>query len=112
MPTYQPGFARTLLTLILGAVPLSGQYTISTIAGGGMPTNVSALTASFTPQVVALDPSSNLYAADRNTVYKITQTGIMTVFAGTGVSGSDTDGKLATKFSFGAIGGMAIDQEG
>src|SRR5579883_1467817 len=102
-----------VVTLLAAAGPAAwAQYVISTVAGGVLPNNVPASSVSFQPRALALDPFGNLYAADQYTVYRVSPTGTLTVFAGTGAPGSQGDGKPATSASFTSITGIAADSVG
>ncbi len=73
-----------LLAVISAALPLAGQTTIRTAAGGG-PNNVQALTAAI-PGVAAVcsDAAGNIYFAsdEMHRVFKVAATGMMTLIAG------------------------------
>jgi len=83
-------------------IPASAQI-INTIAGSGTHGSAgdgsSALTAQFKyPQGVAVDGAGNVYVCDNanSKVRKISTSGIITTFAGTGVGGDTGDGGPAT----------------
>jgi len=78
-------------------------------SGDGMPATSTPLSY---PRSVAVDSSGNLYIADSttSTVRVVTRsTGIMTIFAGTGTSGSSSDGGLATMASLSYPSALAVD---
>ena len=88
---------------------------VSTLAGSGSygSTDGQGTFASFsTPTSVAADAGGNIYVADgdNNKIRKITPTGIVTTFVGTGASGN-TDGP-APGATFNAIYGVAVDATG
>ncbi len=88
--------------------------TISTIAGGG-PNNLPKLSANIGFIFgIARDPSSNFYlvAPDSARVFKISSTGTLTIFAGTGIDGYSGDGGPATSAQVGAPEGVAADTVG
>ena len=89
----------------------SGQ-TITTVAGGGPPNNISALSAPLNlPVSVAFDSTSgSFYIAtyDAWRVYKVDSTGKLTTFAGGGASG---DGIPATQGEL-LPTGVAVDSSG
>jgi hypothetical protein len=106
---------RHILTglLILGMAPLAAhaQNTISTVAGGG-PNNVQALSASVgLPVGVAQDSNLNLYIADKNAnnVYKVSSSGVLTIFAGTGSPGYSGDTGVATAAQLNGPTGVFVD---
>ena len=85
-----------VLFLILG--PFASASTISTFAGNPVPTGTATnVGAGF--YGIAIDASGDIYHADasNHAVHKIDHTtGITTVLAGTGSSGSTGDGGVAT----------------
>ena len=91
--------------------------TLSVIAGTGeqgSPTAGPATSSSFDyPTGVAVDASNNLYVADlfNNVVEKITPSGTLSIFAGTGTSGVPTAGK-ATSSQLSYPQGVAVDSVG
>jgi len=91
---------------------------VTTFAGGyvgdgGAPTAAS-LNLGYIGGRIAFDPSGNLYVADtlKNRVRKVSTTGVITTFAGTGLSGSSGDGGLATAATLNQPVGLAIDRNG
>jgi sugar lactone lactonase YvrE len=90
-----------------------GQYTISTIAGGG-PNNLPAVNASVgTAESVVLDSAGNLYIADSysSQVFKVSS-GTLTLVAGNGTQGYSGDGGPATSAALGAFGPQGIFVDG
>lgn len=88
---------------------------VSTIAGSGSSgTTEGQGTAAkfFYPRGLAVDASGNIYVADtyNHKIRKITSTGLVSTFAGTGLRGSD-DGSGADA-SFSGPTGIAIDGSG
>jgi len=94
-------------------------YTVST--NSNIPVNTglcnagySSTFATFTPgstmSAITIDTSGNLYAVVTNTIKKITPSGTITNFAGTGVSGS-ADGAAASA-TFNNITGLVFDSSG
>lgn len=83
---------------------------ITTIAGGGTvtPGFGSAITMELgTPEDLVLNATNNLYISTFTQVLKVDLgTGILSVFAGTGVAGSSGDGGPAQDATFQDIGGI------
>jgi len=88
---------------------------VSTIAGNGsagFADGTGSSTQFNTPVSVAIDASGNLYVADQlnHRIRKITQAGVVTTFAGSGVAGfSDNTGILA---QFNTPSGVVTDASG
>jgi hypothetical protein len=77
--------------------------------GGGSPATSTPLPYT---RALAVDSSGNLYLVDSmaSTVRVVTRsTGMMTTFAGTGMSGSSSDGSLATEASLMYPSAVAVD---
>jgi hypothetical protein len=97
--------------------------TITTFAGGGTTRLINggfAYNAAFYgPSAIAVDSSGNVYVADAGSngsggavVYKISGS-VITIIAGTGVSGYSGDGGAATSAEFGPlISGLAVASSG
>jgi len=90
---------------------------ITTVAGGGesLSDNVPATTAKLTqPFGVAVDGAGNLYIADPqvNVIRKVSASGIISTFAGTGVRGFSGDGGPASAATISGASGVAADAAG
>jgi len=94
---------------------------ITTYAGTGSvsgsgPDGVQATASKIDqPQALACDAAGNLYISEYSSNPKIrmvTPAGIITTFAGTGVSGFSGDGGPATAAKIKAVGGIAVDKSG
>jgi sugar lactone lactonase YvrE len=86
---------------------------VTTLAGSGVSGSEdgTGTAASFRgPGGVAVDSNGNVYVADNLKIRKITSTGNVTTFAGSGVSGSE-DG-TGTAASFNSPSGVAVDKNG
>lgn len=89
---------------------------VSTLAGSGLmgsANNAVGTSASFNnPNGVAVDSAGNVYVADtyNNLIRKVTPTGAVSTFAGTGIGGG-TNGSAATA-TFSRPSGVAVDAAG
>lgn len=105
-------------TAVLGLIlswSLCGQsYTVSTVAGGGLPVNVTATSASIGyVSAVAVDPAGNLFFASGNAVIKMDAvTKITALVAGTGTPGFSGDNGPATSAQLNAPIAIAVDSAG
>ena len=107
---------RNWISLLLFTIvtPTSMAATISTIAGNPVP-NGTATNVGSGNYGVAVDASGDIYVADasNHAVRKINHTtGISTVIAGIGSSGSTGDGGAATSAKLNAPRGVAVDSSG
>ena len=99
---------------------LSTNFIISTIAGTGVVGSTgdsSAATSALlnNPSRVAVDTSGNMYINDdfNNKIRKVSSTGIITTFAGTGTRGSTGDGGAATSaLLYNVYGSVCVDLSG
>ena len=91
---------------------------ITTVAGGGTKADdgIQATQSSLIALAVALDPSGNLYIADRQTssIRKVDTSGIVTTIGGNGVSGfgGDNGPALKARFSFNEFPALTLDSSG
>jgi len=87
---------------------------VSTLAGSGMvgSTDGTGTAASFyAPTGVAVDAAGNVYVSDgNNLIRKITPSGVVTTFAGSGKAGSQNGTGIAA--SFNGATGVAVDAAG
>ena len=89
--------------------------TITTIAGGSPADGGQALFAGFAPPFgVARDSAGNLYVADtaNHRIRKITPAGLISTFAGTGVSGFSGDNGPAASAQLNFPQGVSLDASG
>jgi uncharacterized protein (TIGR03437 family) len=112
---------RFAVFVILLAAPvaqsaLAQTYTISTIAGAGVPNNVPAKTTNFAtgvPNFLTSDASGNLFFIDQNTVLRLDAvSGLITQVAGNGSSGYTGDNGPATSATLKDPQGLAVDSAG
>jgi uncharacterized protein (TIGR03437 family) len=90
-------------------------YTISTYAGGALPSVVPAVginTSIGKPASVTVDANGNAYFTALNYVFKLDQTGMVTRIAGNGIAGFSGDGGLALNAQFNGANGVAADAGG
>ena len=104
------------LVLLFPSLTLGQTYTISTLAGGGLPVNIPGTSASF-PAVnsVAADAAGNVFMTlDVNhiVVRLDATTGMLTLVAGTGTAGFSGDGGPATSAQLSFPSGVAVDGAG
>jgi sugar lactone lactonase YvrE len=109
-------FSFTILALALSLSAFGQSYTVRTIAGGGLPENLPALSASLGTQMIAIAPGKqgdffiglNHYAV----VLRMDSSGVLTRVAGNGTSGFSGDGGPATSAQFQNPRGLAVDSAG
>lgn len=98
---------------------ISSDETITTIAGTVQPGYSGdagpATSARLSwPNDIAFDEYGNLYIADsaNNVIRKVDANGVITTFAGTGVSGFSGDGQPALRTQFNVPRGIGVDKNG
>ena len=111
----------TAICIVIAAVLCApqfslGQYSISSIAGGG-PNNLPALSASLgDAESVAFDSAGNAYIANSygyaNQIIEVSSTGTVTVVAGNGTPGYAGDGGPATSAALDQPEGVFVDGSG
>jgi mucin-19 len=88
---------------------------VSTLAGSGASgssTDGTGATATFWgPQGIAVDSSGTVYVADNSRIRKITPTGVVSTFAGNGISESMVNG-TGTNAGLSGANRVAVDLEG
>ena len=93
----------------------SGPPIIDTIAGGGGPAGTPATTANLNaPSAVVVGPGGDLFiaAAGHNRIYRIDESGLLVVVAGTGGYGFSGDDGPATDAQLAFPQGLAFDPAG
>jgi len=107
------------LSLIVSAANIFTAQNICTVAGNGTPgfggDGAAATLAQInSPSGVAFDVSNNLYIADANNylIRKVSPSGIISIYAGSGIPGFFGDGSLATSARFNSPSGIAVDTAG
>jgi uncharacterized protein (TIGR03437 family) len=104
------------LSLAIAYSALAQTYTINTIAGGGLPVNLAATSATLGYAAgVAVDPSGNVLVAltSYNMVVRIDSvTGNLTPIVGTGTAGYSGDNGPATSSQLNAPEGLSVDNSG
>lgn len=85
---------------------------VTTLAGGGASgaDGTGAAAGFIAPTGIAVDGNGNLFVADVYKIRKITSAGVVTTFAGSGVSGSANG--TGTAASFSQVKGIVIDLSG
>ena len=109
-------FRIVFLALWLSPFLVAQSYTISTFAGGGLPSlPAPALNISMESTTgAAVDAAGNLYVAEptSNIIFRISTNGTATLFAGTGRPGFSGDGGPAASAQLNAPAGLALDAHG
>jgi sugar lactone lactonase YvrE len=127
-PNADPGVHTfTVSSAIASSLPFDGftvvqagyDGIITTVAGNGTTTfggdsGPATATGLDNATSIAVDPSGNLFIADRNhnRVRKVTPAGIITTVAGNGLIGSSGIGGPATQASFAGLQGIGVDSAG
>ncbi len=100
-----------LFCLALAGNFVYAQLIIRTVAGGG-PNNIPALQTGLSyPWGIALDLNGNLFVSSGVRVFKVSPSGLLTVYAGNGVNGFGGDGGQATGASLSNPHGLAVDKQ-
>src|SRR5437016_7800904 len=108
---YPTKMLRFLCLVMAFAIPAFAQN-IKTVAGGG-PDNVPALSAAISSlSAVAFDGSGNYYITTLTRVFRVDQSGQLTVYAGNGGLGFNGDGIAATSAELCNPHGIAFDSTG
>jgi uncharacterized protein (TIGR03437 family) len=105
---------RPIILALISSVTAYGQtYTITTVAGGGLPVRVPGTSARLAPQAVALDRAGNVFFTNEDTVLRLdATTGTLTLVAGNGTYGFSGDNGLATSAQLRSPQGLAVDSAG
>jgi len=102
--------------LFLASIPLSSvAQTVNTVAGGFVGDGRQATQASFEiPYSLVKDSSGNTYVGDTyaHRIRKISTTGIISTYAGTGIAGYNGDGRTAASAELNYPIGLALDPTG
>src|SRR5271169_877383 len=111
---HNPRFADVLMLVLaaLSLVPVGFAQNVTTVAGGFVGDGRPATKASFQlPYAVVRDASGNMYLSDTyaQRVRKISSTGIITAYAGTGIAGYNGEGGPATSATLYYPIGLALD---
>ena len=107
--------SAVLLALGVACPAFSQTYTISTFAGGGLPVNGPAASASIGyVSGLAVDSAGNVFmASGLNSVLRLdVMTGLLTVVAGNGMQGFSGDNGPATRAQLNSPSGVAVDAAG
>jgi trimeric autotransporter adhesin len=106
----------TLLMFAVSRIASGQTYTISTFAGGGLPVNTPAISASIgTPPGIAVDSAGNVFIASStgNVVLRLdAATGELTLAAGNGTLGFSGDNGSAASPQLADPQGVAVDSAG
>jgi len=115
-----PGYLASAPTTATYTISTPPTAVISTVAGNGgfgfLGSGGPAISALMgQPEAVAFDGQGNLYIADwsNSVVWEVAaNTGNISVVAGTGISGTGTDGVQATASELNGPDGLALDKSG
>ena len=105
---------RVLLAPFVLSAAFGQIYTISTVAGGGLPVNIPGVSASlYGPRNVAVDASGNVFFTSGNSVLRWDAlSNIVTLVAGNGTWGFSGDNGPATSAQLAEPEGIAVDSAG
>ena len=108
---------RAAVTALLAASACFCQQVITTVAGSDFVFPATPLAAASAPvaaaYALAFDSAGNLLFSDfTSRVFKVTPSGVLTVFAGNGIVGFSGDGGPATAASMDTPKGIAVDSSG
>lgn len=99
---------------LLFSSPLQAQNNIiNTVAGGGAPANIATQADLPGPAAVVEGAGGNVYISppDSYYIFKVTTSGNLSIFAGTGIYGGGSNGP-ATQVSLGGVTALALDKQG
>jgi sugar lactone lactonase YvrE len=100
---------------LLASAPLQAQTNIiNTVAGGGAPANVATQADLPGPVAAVEDAAGNVYISPPSSYYifKVTSSGNLSIYAGTGIFGGGGDNGPATKANLGGVSALALDAKG
>ncbi len=105
---------KYILTLILICPLLLNAQIINTICGGYLGIGDSAKAIGLLPQAQVVDKSGNIYIADYGKwlIRKLSNKGIYSIVAGTGIYGFSGDGGKATAAQISYTYSLTLDDEG
>ena len=104
-----------LLVFALATAALGQNYTMQTFAGGGLPLNIPAASASLGAVTgIAADASGNVYIAlqSYSMIVRMDTAGALTLVAGNGTAGYSGDNGPATSAQLNGPWGIALDAAG
>lgn len=108
--------STALLAIWLASDAFAQTYTVKTFAGGGLPVNIPAVSASIpNPDGIAVDAAGNVLIAvsSFDAVLRLdAKTGLLTLVAGNGTRGFSGDGGPAIEAQLNAPRDLAIDNSG
>ncbi len=109
-----PGSPQSVSLSGSGVTLLPNEFTISTFAGGPVPTGVAALGAGIgRVHGLTKDAGGNIYIASvQNVIYKMDTKGTLTVVAGNGIQGYNGDNIPATTAELSFPYDVAVDGSG
>jgi hypothetical protein len=108
-------FSASVALVVAFLALASPAQTISTVAGGGPPSGLTATSVPIgLPWGVVQDGSGNTYIADKlsNRIFEVSSKNVLTIVAGNTVNNFFGDGGLATSASLSNPQGVALDGHG